>query len=269
MGESVLSVVAEAADVPLSRRPARRANRGPARHPEVRRSGHRGQQARGSSARRAGPLGRAGGDCRQLADHQPELGRDLLHRDARPFCPDRLGPAEGRQGGAFAARAFADLLRSGVDYPPYRHSQSAECRELADRHPVPVRDFHLFLCLPGDRHACLFVANGGRDGLLDRGGLGDRRRLGLAAARNPRRTGGTRAGRRRLRRQDVRHHQPRSDPHTGPIPGNHRVPDRRDDAGAGGAPLQRAFDQPRRHRTRARQSGALFFAQRRRAIVWK
>ena len=27
-----------------------------------------------------------------LADHQSELGRDLLYRDARPFCPDRLGP---------------------------------------------------------------------------------------------------------------------------------------------------------------------------------
>ena len=84
-----------------------------------------------------------------------------------------------------------------------RRAQSVECRKLADRHAIPVRDVHLFLCLPGNRDPCLFVANGGRDGLLDLGRVGDRRRLGLPAARNPRRTVGTRAGRCRLRRQDV------------------------------------------------------------------
>ena len=86
---------------------------------------------------------------------------------------------------------------------------------------------------------------------------------------NPRRAVGTRAGRRRLRRQAVRHHRPRVDRLRRTVPADHRLPDRRHDAGAGGAPFERAADQPRRHRARTHQSRALFFAQRRRAIVQK
>ena len=129
--------------------------------------------------------------------------------------------------------------------------------------------FIYFFVFLATAHPCLFVANGGRDGLLDLCRVGDRGRLGLPAARNPRRAVGTRASRYRLRRQNVRHHQPRSDRHSDAIPGNHGVPDRRHDVGAGGAPLQRPADQPRRNRTRTDQPRAVFFAQCRRAIVWK
>ena len=55
----------------------------------------------------------------------------------------------------------------------------------------------------------------------------------------------------------------------GTVPADHRLPDRRHDAGAGGAPLERAADQPRRNRTRTDQPRALFFAQCRRATVRK
>ena len=51
--------------------------------------------------------------------------------------------------------------------------------------------------------ACLFVAHRCGDGRLDFGPVGHRRRLGLSAAGNPRRAVGTRASRRRLRRQIV------------------------------------------------------------------
>ena len=69
--------------------------------------------------------------------------------------------------------------------------------------------------------------------------VGDRRRLGLPAAANPRRAVGTGAGRRRLRRQAVRDHRPLVDRFWRAVPANHRLPDRRHDAGAGGAALER------------------------------
>ena len=62
---------------------------------------------------------------------------------------------------------------------------------------------------------------------------------------------------------------PDGDQYRRAVSGNHRLPDRGDDACGRGAPLQRAAGQPRRHRARAHQSGALFFAQCRRAIVAK
>ena len=54
-----------------------------------------------------------------------------------------------------------------------------------------------------------------------------------------------------------------------PVSANRRLPDRRHDAGAGGAPFQCAADQPCRDRTRAHQPCALLFAQCRRGAFEK
>ena len=76
-------------------------------------------------------------------------------------------------------------------------------------------------------------------------------------------------GRHRLRHQAVRDHRSRRDRLRRPVSANHRLPDRRHDPGAGGAPFQCAADQPRRDRARAHQPRALFFAQRRRGAFEK
>ncbi len=55
----------------------------------------------------------------------------------------------------------------------------------------------------------------------------------------------------------------------GTSPGNHRFPDRCLHPGVGGSPLEPALDQPRRHRTRANQSGTIFFAERGGGVVRK
>ena len=207
-----MSVLADAGDIPDSRGvPVERTEARQATL-EIRRGGPCRQQARGPAARRPRTLGRAGGDRRHPVDHQSELGSPLLRRDARPVCLDRLGPAQGRQDRRpVAARIVSDVLRSGAADLPERRAQSLEHGRLAARDAVQVRQLHLLFHLSGHRDDGLFVAHRGGDGRLDVGAVGARRRLGLPAARNPRRAVGTCQSRRRLRHPAVRGHRPRGD----------------------------------------------------------
>ena len=146
--------------------------------------------------------------------------------------------------------------------PADRRAQSLEHGQLADCDAVQVRRLHLLLFffwpprrLP-IRGAPLWRW---ASGLRPCGPLG----VGWVYLQPETHAAlcGTRASRRRLRRQNVRFHQPRGDRFWGTVPADHRLPDRRHDLGAGGAPLQRAVDQPRRDRTRADQPRAVLFTQ--------
>ena len=168
------------------RQPDEWANRSPARRPEIRGSSAGGQQAREPVARRSRALGRTGGDRRDAADPQSQLGDPLLHRGARPVRGDRLGPAQGRQGRRLPARTFPDVLRPGAADLPRRGAQSLEHRELAGRNAIPLRHLHVLLCTAGHRDAHLFLANDRRDGHLGDRAVGGRRRLVLDATQYPR-----------------------------------------------------------------------------------
>ena len=68
---------------------------------------------------------------------------------------------------------------------------------LAAGDAIPIQHVQLFLHLPGDSYARLFMANGDRNGFLDRGSLGHRGRLDLLPAGDPRRIDRARARRHR------------------------------------------------------------------------
>jgi adenylate cyclase len=111
----------------------------------------------------------------------------------------------------------------------------------------------------------LFMANGGRDGLLDRGPLGHRGCLDLPAARNHA------ALSERVRTAVGSDHRMFDVLNPAAVGiwarfRNHRVPDRRHDPGAGGATLQRAASATPGSNANG-PTWPVFFAQRRRAIV--
>ena len=207
----------------------RRDDQPPTGQPEICRSSHHRQQARRPAAGGAGPLGGAGSDRHNAADHQSELGHDLLRGDAGSFA--LIGWAQLKVGKVGRSRLgdFADFLRScAVDLPQPSCRTHGPC-QLAGRHAIPVRHLPLFLHLPRHRHACLFVADGRRlDGFWT-AGCGPWRSAGPDFGPRPCRARRTRTRRHRRGHPHVRDHRSRLGRLRRTLPGDCRIPHRRHD----------------------------------------